>query len=672
MKARILYIGILDKKQRVHAVSFSEGVNIVTGRSSTGKSALIEIFDYCFGSSEFTVPEGVITQSAEIYFTAMVVNKSTLMLGRRPREGRAFLKEDASYSDAACLDRITAGDFSDEYFSPLDDFKKELKRYFGVQVTDVDEDEEAVNWRTRKSSTPSVRSFTSYMLQHQNLVANKHAIFYRFDQKAKRDQAIDHMKVFLGFADQGYFLKAQDLNKLTTEYKQLERAIPRRKEVMSDLQHKLNDLLFEYEVIAGVKLEIEASSSMHRPALVLDQIKFMKVVPVEESDRHAQLREELLEQKASLIGALRRKQQELSLIESSIKFANQYASMGEAVSLPESAELHASVCPFCGSESGDVEEHANELSQAILWLNSELSRSSYRLDSFEERRRDVQGEIKVVKEALEHCREKLLACESKIDDIENRRTLYEQAVEAKLRIENVLSEIVTAQKKGADDRLTELKKQIDAIRADLKENYDIQSKMAHAEKRIKEILQEYAGRFDFEDSYRPIRLRFSLETFDLWHESDDGRAVYLRSMGSGANWLSCHIVLFLSLHRYFCEIGADCSIPPILFFDQPSQVYFPSNLDGESEFSADEIASKDSSRDRKRSVDEDVKAVTNLFAQLVAYCRETEVKTGIMPQIIVTDHADHLDLPGDVAFESLVRKRWRKDGEGFIQLDTIM
>ncbi|MCK4629120.1 MAG: AAA family ATPase, partial [Sedimentisphaerales bacterium] len=67
MKTVIRYIGVTDKNDCVHAVSFTSGVNIITGRSSTGKSALIEIFDYCFGSSDFTVPEGVITDCTEIY-----------------------------------------------------------------------------------------------------------------------------------------------------------------------------------------------------------------------------------------------------------------------------------------------------------------------------------------------------------------------------------------------------------------------------------------------------------------------------------------------------------------------------------------------------------------------------------------------------------------------------
>lgn len=66
MKTLILEIGVIDKHGNKHPVYFKKGLNVVTGKSSTGKSALIEVFDYCFGSSENTIPKGVITASASI------------------------------------------------------------------------------------------------------------------------------------------------------------------------------------------------------------------------------------------------------------------------------------------------------------------------------------------------------------------------------------------------------------------------------------------------------------------------------------------------------------------------------------------------------------------------------------------------------------------------------
>lgn len=61
METRIKYLGLIDKDGKRHGVSLHEGLNVVTGRSSTGKSAIIEIFDYCMGADVDTIPKGVIT-----------------------------------------------------------------------------------------------------------------------------------------------------------------------------------------------------------------------------------------------------------------------------------------------------------------------------------------------------------------------------------------------------------------------------------------------------------------------------------------------------------------------------------------------------------------------------------------------------------------------------------
>ncbi|WP_257643099.1 DUF3732 domain-containing protein [Pasteurella multocida] len=52
--------------------------------------------------------------------------------------------------------------------------------------------------------------------------------------------------------------------------------------------------------------------------------------------------------------------------------------------------------------------------------------------------------------------------------------------------------------------------------------------------------------------------------------------MYLRTMGSGANWLYCHITLFLALHRYFIELdhkGINCSILSSIFRSTNSSIF---------------------------------------------------------------------------------------------------
>jgi hypothetical protein len=133
------------------------------------------------------VPVGEITNYSEIYFVVFRLENSDLVLARNGLKTKAFIKEiDGLKIDDLGQPEFTSDFFNTKYFLPLNDFNKELGGYFGLNITNVDTDLESNEYRGRKSPAPSVRSFTSFMLQHQNLIANKHAIFYRFDEKEKR------------------------------------------------------------------------------------------------------------------------------------------------------------------------------------------------------------------------------------------------------------------------------------------------------------------------------------------------------------------------------------------------------------------------------------------------------------------------------------------------------
>ena len=98
--------------------------------------------------------------------------------------------------------------FLEEYFLTNENYKKQLTKLF-IDIVDINESQEATELKGRSLPSPSVRSFMSFILQHQNLVANKHALFYRFDEKEKREQAIAHTKssLVLSIRNIIYFLK---------------------------------------------------------------------------------------------------------------------------------------------------------------------------------------------------------------------------------------------------------------------------------------------------------------------------------------------------------------------------------------------------------------------------------------------------------------------------------
>jgi Protein of unknown function (DUF3732) len=117
-------------------------------------------------------------------------------------------------------------------------------------------------------------------------------------------------------------------------------------------------------------------------------------------------------------------------------------------------------------------------------------------------------------------------------------------------------------------------------------------------------------------------------------------------MGSGANWLGCHLIAHLALHLWF--VRKSRPVPRFLFLDQPSQVYFP--------------AEKNMQRSLTDLKDADRIAVIRMFELIRDFVKELAPDF----QIIITEHAD---VQEDWYQEAIV-ERWRH-GKALIPTEWI-
>jgi hypothetical protein len=84
MTMQILDIVLYSHDGRRRDVKLSAGrMNIITGDSKTGKSALIDIVDYCFGAGECRVPEGPIRRCVAWFGLRMQIDSGQVFVARR-------------------------------------------------------------------------------------------------------------------------------------------------------------------------------------------------------------------------------------------------------------------------------------------------------------------------------------------------------------------------------------------------------------------------------------------------------------------------------------------------------------------------------------------------------------------------------------------------------------
>ncbi|MGY4025957.1 DUF3732 domain-containing protein [Aeromonas rivuli] len=663
MKCYVKYIGVVDKDDEVHAVPFEPGLNIVTGKSSKGKSAILDIFDYCLGSSEDTIPEGIITERAKLFFTVLRFPTISIVIGRVAASNRCFLRELSGLEVANTLQLIENVNtfFSPHFFQHKADFIKSLGRYFAVTLENIDVDPLHKEITGKWSATPSVRSFASFMLQHQNLVANRHAIFYRFEEKRKRDQAIEHFKIFMDIVREDYF----DLAKLRTEamyeLKRAQAQIPKQDKIKEDYLTDFSTFLKEYEALAGLPLtELTPDEIWMNPKPALSRLTGKSVRVDGLSSAFETRRAELRDKKAALMSSIQKAMNTRYLLKVSTEQASGFAESLTSLPIPTTTNLEHAACPVCASQSDVAEDEANKLSAAIHWLNDELKVSTYAREGFGEERRVIDKELKELRKELALVEKALKPLDDEADRLAKSKSVDAAAQKAKIKLELAIEKRIEnppSEAKGMVDYWEKKVVELDGQMA----QYDVASKLWALQNDINKKMKDIGISFDFEDTYKNGSLKFDVETFDLWHEKQlaggHAKKVFLRSMGSGANWLYSHLTLFMALHYQFAA-HEKCKVPPILFLDQPTQVYFPSTDDAEA-FKANELRGD---RKTNKTVDEDVDAVSKMFTTLAKFCDDTFKDTGVMPQIIVCDHADKLPLQKGYTFESFVRARWRVHG----------
>lgn len=169
-----------------------EGLNVITGRSSTGKSALSEIIEYCLGHSTFNVPEGVIRDKVAWFAVIYQFEKEQVLVAKPTPPGGG-----ASCSIAMLRrgTQLQAPEFKGLTANTDDDSVVELlSRLLGIPENRTDVPLE----HSRDSFDANVKHTFYYLFQKQGLVANKDQLFYRQNEPFQPQAIRDTLPILLG------------------------------------------------------------------------------------------------------------------------------------------------------------------------------------------------------------------------------------------------------------------------------------------------------------------------------------------------------------------------------------------------------------------------------------------------------------------------------------------
>lgn len=644
MNIIIKQIAVFNEEGSKKRVQFQDGLNIITGDSKTGKSALIEIVDYCLFAKRSSIPKGKITDFASLFVVVFQIEENYLVVGRpspkASNNNEAYFGIEFSYEKKL---RNLQLDYFD-HISPKpikNDVQLDFERHIGMSINKLDNGEE------KKIGKLSIRDTVSFLFQHQNLIASKHALFYRFDDFIKRKRIVDAFPVLFGAVDEKFY-------DLTRRAKILETKIKAEKKIIIALNKRkenevvnLRDLIQLYYTMLGKTLENDLSlAELKRIGLALP-------VPQKVIQSQTKLYEELTKFEEEL----NIKYQERDELEKAISklYQNEDDSVGyikELVNIHNlqhsSTDSHSNLnCPLCSQSVVKLNDNISSIENSKKKLIGELKKlGSYNKDnteiitSFRNSKKELNKEISKIARNI-----KLLTSESKEFKLalNKRDNLIFQRGVVQTTIKNYLE---SNKLKIENDDLNLFLVELKEINEQLKK-YNVADFYKKSEALLKSNMDRIANKLDFEEELKPINFNFNLKDFIFHHESNG--KIRLDEMGSGANWLACHLSIFLSF-LHLSSSNKKSLIPSFLFLDQPSQVYFPKTT-----------IKKDLEGEDAIKFDENIEQVKNIFKVINEEIELIFEKTKIKPQVIVLEHAN------DPSFEQFIIEDWNKNnGEGLI------
>ncbi len=645
MSITIKQIAIFNDTGNKRHIPFKDGLNIITGDSKTGKSALIEIIDYCLFSSRSSVPVGKITDFAKLFVVVYKVNEFYIVIGRpAPNTGNmrsAYLKIETDYKT---IEDIKFDYFNNISLKPIkNDVQTEFEEILGLSFKNFES--EYNEWKTGKLS---IRDAVSFLFQHQNLIANKHSLFYRFDDITKRKRVIQALPVLLGIVDSEYYqlmkLIKETERKITAEEKILARIQEKKSNQIDNIRDQIQiyytmlDLTLE-EGLSFRELKKIGLNLPIPPKILTDQTKsFTKLAQLENK------RELLYVEKNEIENAI------ASLL------SNSEDSLGYAKHLKETnakqkynTSIDELACPLCDNSVSHVSENIKKLNDSKSKLIEELTKvntfskdSTQIIENFRKDLRDIKAKIKSISKNIE-----ILTKENV--DIEKIKGKRESIIHQKGVLETTIKHLLESNDLSKfNSDLNALKEQLKEYNKRISKYKNIKQFKAETELFIKEQMDRIASKLDFEEELKPIDFHFNIDDFSFYHKHKSDK-IRLYEMGSGANWLACHLSLFLSFLHLSCS-NSDSIIPTFLMIDQPSQVYFPRTA------KKNELDSEDVEK-----YDENIKQVINIFTVLNEEIQLIHKNTKVKPQIIVLEHAKEDE------FEEFIIKDWKKsEGGGLI------
>lgn len=518
-------------------------VNVVTGDSSTGKSSILRIIDYCLMSRESAIVEDVINENVAWYGLAFHLNGHDYVIARKaPANARIsydfYWQADTDEMPGDKIPRPTQGISRAE----LQDF---ISKEMGVPAVKLEEG--------RQTLTPTFREIMMLNYLTEDIIATSGTYF---DTQLNTDVRLDPfvvklLRLGLGADEQ----KEQDMyakiegieKKIKTEETNKERDKKNREQYEQKLE-KFRE--------KAIEIGVTNAKSLTQEQLIM-QVK-EKVAEFERMKMSYRKLRDL----ATLYD--RRKEVRRQLID----YKNLKREYNRAVKYSQKVE--DSLMPI---EYLKANLNTSILGEEALALYSSLDEAFRKAKSnprkIDELPADFEKEYKKLKDEEAELNKKieegnqLTAAFFDPNVLMKYMMLGADLRALKQKPEKYIGDIELNKMR---DELEQMKRDFAIVRRDNEEKTC---------KYLEDVQSYYDQQKGMSTSYSGCEVKFN-ETWRRLELHKNGEFFPIKNVGSKSNYMFMHLCYYLGLHQYLCSLN-NSIVPNFLFIDQPSIPYYGNN-----------------------------------------------------------------------------------------------
>jgi len=567
-------------------------VNVITGDSNTGKTAVLEIIDYCFFASKSKISQSVINENVLWYGLLFNINDKQYTIARKSlREGKVS-KDYYFASFGEIPDKVMINNSEGA-------IKSILESEFSIDSNVV------IPYGSnmiKAGSKVSLRFFLLFNTISGNIIENDSGIFFDKQNEPRYRDALPRIfDLAVGIETIENVLKGEERERLKKKYIQLERNNNKLSEKAEDFKREKQAIIKIAQEYGLISSELDFDKSMDSLKEIISNIEH-------EIANNAKTSNTVV----SVVHKREQYEREFYLKERKIrnlkKFISEFSTYKRNI---ENIEDSLKPIEFLRDKNSDLIK-TSVFDDLVQTFSIELSkiRKTYKKKTPIDNQ--INDAIKVLEKELLGLKNNLSILPEENKAFENDRAKHIFIGEVKSKI-NLFSSSKGSFINQSGKALEDLEEQINNIQVD-----DVSQKKELTIKLAEEIISEYIE-FTSEclENYGDYKPVFNYKDKELQLRAP--KTSNIENVGSSSNHMFLQLFFTLANQELAFQ-NKSPFVAPYLIIDQPSRPYY-----GDAEIEDDNLKHSDESK------------ITNAFALLDNFI-ETRIKNKGGFQMIVFEH----------------------------------